>query len=187
MFVTPPLFRQCTSFENEKNALHHTSIFSSKLKVVTHPGAPSLLQFNFSQHRVTPLYTHTFMTSKKFLNHSQTCTTLTPFQRDAHSCVLVAVSSLHVMQRRKIEVLFKHQQRWIARLYKEQLEQMFPESERCVGEASKHFFGKLAATVLWERFCRCRKTDQIITGYTESVSNQQRSLKPPTHRVVLAV
>lgn len=56
-----------------------------------------------------------------------------------------------------------------------------------VGEASKHFFGKLAAVELWERFSRWRKTDQIITGYAESVSTQQRSLKPPTDRVVLAV
>lgn len=109
------------------------------------------------------------------------CTTLLRFKRDAHSCVLAAVSLLHVMQRRKIEVFFKHQQRWIARLYKERLEQMFPESAQCVGEASKHFFGKLAATVLWERFSRWRKTDKIITGYTESVSTQQWGLKTPTH------
>lgn len=61
VFVTPPLFRQYTSFENVKKiALHHTSIFSSKLKVITHPGASSLMQFNVSQHRVTPLYIHLY-------------------------------------------------------------------------------------------------------------------------------
>lgn len=124
---------------------------------------------------------------KKILNRSQTCTTPLRFQSEAHSCVSAAVCLLHVMQMGKTEVIFKDQQRWIARLYKERLEQMFPESARCVGEASKHFLANWLQRYYGTHFLVGGKTDQIITGYAESVSTQQQSMKPPTQRVVLAV
>lgn len=158
----------------KKNALHH-------LKTGHCSSWCCEKHLTFSQHSVT----HAFMTlktnSKPFPKvHNSTSVS----KGCSFSCFGRSVFIARDAKEENRSYIHQHQQRWIARWATRA-----DVSRKCAvrGWSIKTFLDKLAATVLWERFSRWRKTDQIITGCTESVSTQWRSLKPPTHQVVRAV